>query len=1563
MNGSDCAGALRGGIPSTPSESGASVRSCQNSIQEENTNQPVPPMNIQHNLTMTDLKPKNQIRSQLFKPTLRMAPLWIASILLSQLSLQAITYTWQGDDTNSYTRNSNWSPQGDPVSVDRILLPADADRFRLDLGGSDDVRELSGVEFVTDGSVGGGGYNWEFLDGTLQINGSDTIENQILWENTSGGNTVRVAGKLNFNASTSETGEYLDIYFAGGGGNTADGANTLILEDSFDGGGYLILDNTTDYNDTLQLNASNAFSGVIAINRVALHLNHLDALPHGQVFIAPTGSLTFIDQATVTLKADVNPNSSMGSVTIPTGKTLFMKADGGTYGVPSGGGTLTVQNASAPTHSYVNYRLEASNFTGTLNLQNTETRLSHIASFPNAKLSIASGSTLKCQTDTILYGLSGSGVLQIDSGKSVSIETGGLVVGNFNGRISGGDQTSKVIFNAGSAAEYRYQYDGTLSDSFAGEVQVDAALLKVGSNTFRDNTVTLLTSATLDIPTSGETVLGSLSSVQGFPLTSNLTIGGNDNDMVISGDFSGSGALTKNGSGTLTYTGSNSSTGKVTIAEGTLAGGSSHAGALQCNGTIALAISDNTPEQIDIGGLLTLSGATLEISATGSQSNDAIVLFSYGTLSGTFSTVTGIPSGYKLIYDYDNGSSANHIALVENTPPGITEGLRTTAQSPTNDNSLVFTITFNEPVFGLNDISDLKAASDMAADFDFVSGDVDIEHVDNQTYTITFNGVGGDGKFRFQIRGGQVADALGNLLGIFPTSPGLLFIDNTAPQCTIERNSSMTSPSNATSVVFDIRFTEEVVDVDSEDFMISFPGGSHGAATWDEAAGTLTVPVTGTGTLTVSLDTGLDISDLAGNALDASNGTSASVDIDPTAPTLESIQLAEGISDPTNLDTVTFEIEFSEPVSGVDSDGSDFTITYDGGSHGITAVNSVGNDKYSLSIEEVDGDGLLSVKLSSGASILDLAGNLIDASSLEASIRMDDVPPEATSISPVAGTSNPTNASTIKYDVTFSEDVTGFDVADDLRITTTGDTAYTSVTILAKNGSEQAYEVTFSGVSGTGSLAFKVDGSSDVQDLAGNSFIPAPLITPGDITVVNGHSVFSTNTYSNSDAYSVAEGDLLVWSVILKANSSSEVLDGTVSLSYGGQPLNKARSVNSYSSATGDTLFSAIFYLENPPAGTADFSLSLGVKPGSNAVTPTLVHAAHVISGVDLANPIKNKIQGPGLSTGITFDDVASGDYLIYAAAASLDLGTPSVLLDGVNYQASSRFFEIYQTSTIAIGSVSQEDAYSGLVNISHTNSTSDCAAMAVHFRALTNDPSRVYVDQTAPLIALNGSPLVEIQQGLPWEDPVTVSDDADSTPALTISGDTVDINSIGAYTVYYDATDTAGNAATQLSRTVRVIANTEYETWIALAGYTGDDALTTADPDNDGRSNLEEFAFDGNPASPVSDGKTKTGVLDAAPGVEIFYIILPVRTGASFSFSPEKTATIGALKYTIEAGTDLQAYDTEVFVVEDYDSGLQFPTASLNPGWEYRVFFIIKTLGEVEIPAAFMRARVEKTN
>ncbi|UQZ34370.1 hypothetical protein C2I18_13085 [Paenibacillus sp. PK3_47] len=81
-------------------------------------------------------------------------------------------------------------------------------------------------------------------------------------------------------------------------------------------------------------------------------------------------------------------------------------------------------------------------------------------------------------------------------------------------------------------------------------------------------------------------------------------------------------------------------------------------------------------------------------------------------------------------------------------------------------------------------------------------------------------------------------------------------------------------------------------------------------------------------------------------------------------------------------------------------------------------------------------------------------------------------------------------------------------------------------------------------------------------------------------------------------------------------------------------------------------------------------------------------------------------------------------------------------------------------------------------------------------------------IDRDKPLLTLLGESVVQIAQGSNYQDDGVIAEDAtegDLASRVIVTGNPVDTSKSGIYKIYYDVTDTAGNAADRVERTVKV--------------------------------------------------------------------------------------------------------------------------------------------------------------
>ena len=91
-------------------------------------------------------------------------------------------------------------------------------------------------------------------------------------------------------------------------------------------------------------------------------------------------------------------------------------------------------------------------------------------------------------------------------------------------------------------------------------------------------------------------------------------------------------------------------------------------GNLISTGTLQIEIDGPANDLLAIGGNLDISNTTLEIiTLSGGFTKSAYTIATYDTLNGTFASTSGIPTGYQIKYNHDNGTSIKNIALISTT--------------------------------------------------------------------------------------------------------------------------------------------------------------------------------------------------------------------------------------------------------------------------------------------------------------------------------------------------------------------------------------------------------------------------------------------------------------------------------------------------------------------------------------------------------------------------------------------------------------------------------------------------------------------------------------------------------------------------------------------------------------------------------------------------------------------------------------------------------------------------------------------------------------------------------
>ncbi len=198
-----------------------------------------------------------------------------------------------------------------------------------------------------------------------------------------------------------------------------------------------------------------------------------------------------------------------------------------------------------------------------------------------------------------------------------------------------------------------------------------------------------------------------------------------------------------------------------------------------------------------------------------------------------------------------------------------------------------------------------------------------------------------------------------------------------------------------------------------------------------------------------------------------------------STPTVSSITRLN--TNPTNASTVNYQVAFSETVTGLDA--SDFVLSTNLAGASIANISGSGNT-YTVSVNTGSGDGSLRLDLADNDSILSSLGISLGGSGASngnfagESYSIDRISPSVISISPV--NPNPTNAAVVDFTVTFSESVSGVDIADFSLITSTG------ATISNITGSGTSYLISVNTGNGNDNIRLDFIDNDTVMDIASN---------------------------------------------------------------------------------------------------------------------------------------------------------------------------------------------------------------------------------------------------------------------------------------------------------------------------------------------------------------------------------------------------------------------------------------------------------------------------------------------
>jgi hypothetical protein len=426
----------------------------------------------------------------------------------------------------------------------------------------------------------------------------------------------------------------------------------------------------------------------------------------------------------------------------------------------------------------------------------------------------------------------------------------------------------------------------------------------------------------------------------------------------------------------------------------------------------------------------------------------------------------------------------------------------------------------------------------------------------------------------------------------------------------------------------------------------------------------------------------------------AQSDASAEVTVvtDATPPVVSSITRVADAANPTNAGEVSWTVTFSESVAAVDV--TDFTVA-ENGSVASAAVSSVSGSgtTWTVSASTGAGDGTLGVNLVDNDTIVDGVGNRLGGAGAGngnftgQSYSIDKSAPYVISI--VRAGSNPTNAASVSWTVTFNQSVNGADIGDFALV---GSGASLS-SITAASG--ENFTVT-AATGSDGILGLNLVDNNSITDAAGN-----PLGTSGG--GLNGdfageaYTVDKTApTVTINQAASQADPTnsqpinfSLVFSEPVSGLTASDVtLTGTAG-NVGGATSTVTGGPTSYNLTVSGLTADGTVTASVPADGAADSAGNGNAVSTTTDATVTYDTTGPAITGVSSTLANGSYTAGQVVPVTVTF-----GEPVTVSGTPQLTLSTGTPASTPANYAAGSGTATLTFTYTVAVGNTSADLDY-----------------------------------------------------------------------------------------------------------------------------------------------------------------------------------------------------------------------------------------------------------------------------
>ena len=449
---------------------------------------------------------------------------------------------------------------------------------------------------------------------------------------------------------------------------------------------------------------------------------------------------------------------------------------------------------------------------------------------------------------------------------------------------------------------------------------------------------------------------------------------------------------------------------------------------------------------------------------------------------------------------------------------------------------------------------------------------------------------------------------------------------------------------------------------------------------------------------------------------------------DKTDPTVTSIGRQSPATTPTNGDSLTWRVTFSESVTNVDA--ADFEVA---GTTATATVTAVPGSSAQYDVTASGGNlaglnGTVTLSFASSQNIEDLGGNALTnttpTETNDNTYDVDNIRPTVTSIGRQSPATTPTNGDSLTWRVTFSESVTNVDAADFA-------VAGTTATVTAVSGSSAQYDVTASGgnlagLDGTVTLSF--ESAQNIEDSVGNA------LTNTTSTGTNHNTYVVDNTRPTVTITGVPQTSSAPFTATF---TFSEGVDGFVL----GAITVANGSPSAFSGSDGDTVYTALITPDADGSVTVDVAANAARDTAGNGNTEAAQASSNytaslndttspTVTAIGRQSPATTPTNGDSLTWRVTFSEsvrnVDEADFKVAGTTATVTAVSGSSAQYDVT-ASGGNLAGLDGTVTLSFESAQNIEDLAGN-DLTNTTPT------------VTNDNTYV-VDNTRPTVTITGVP------------------------------------------------------------------------------------------------------------------------------------------------------------------------------------------------------------------------------